>query len=609
MIQEQFKHTELTFQLIVESSPNAIVLVNKEGKIAYVNNQTEKLFGYTRVELIGQLVEMLIPQRYGAKHPGFRNIFFALPSVRSMGAGRELFASRKDKTEFPIEIGLNPIVTVDGTMVLASIIDITERKKAEERFRLVVESAPNAMVLINDQGIITLVNKQTEILFDYARGELIGKKLEILLPERFTNQHPEHRNSFFKTPKTRSMGAGSDLFARKKNGAEIQVEIGLNPIEAAEGQMVLASIIDITDRKKAEERFRLVVESAPNAMILINQEGMITLVNKQTEVLFGYARSELIGEKLEILLPERFSLHHSTHRNTFFKKPQTRSMGVGRDLFARRKNGTEVQVEIGLNPIETAEGQLVLASIIDITERKIQENSLKKQVELETKNKELEQFAYVASHDLQEPLRTVSNYMQIFEEDYLKQLDGNALQYIHSVNNATKRMSMLVKALLDFSRLGRDRKLTRVDCKRLINDVISDLQIMIRDSGAIIDVSEMPELNMYEIEIGQLFQNLISNAIKFRKKDSKPEVHIFSTKAGMKWKFSVRDNGIGIAPVHFERIFEIFQRLHADDEYGGNGIGLANCKKIVELHQGEIWIESTLGKGTTFNFTIPHLAL
>jgi len=228
---------------------------------------------------------------------------------------------------------------------------------------------------------------------------------------------------------------------------------------------------------------------------------------------------------------------------------------------------------------------------------------------MESKNKELEQFAYVASHDLQEPLRTVSNYMQIFEEDYLEKLDAPARKYIQSTKNATKRMSTLVKALLDFSRLGRDRRLAHVDCKKLINNVISDLQTMIKHSNAIVDVADMPSLNLYEIEIGQLFQNLISNALKFHKTASRPEVHIFSTKADGKWQFSVRDNGIGIAPAHFNRIFDIFQRLHTTAEYEGNGIGLANCKKIVELHQGEIWVESTLGKGATFNFTIPHLAL
>lgn len=482
----QIKHTELTFQLIVESSPNAIVLVNIEGKIAYINSQTEKLFGYSRGELIGQTVEVLIPKRYTEKHPEFRNIFFTSPSVRSMGAGRELFALRKDETEFPIEIGLNPIVTVDGTLVLASIIDITERKKAEERFRLVVESAPNAMVLVNHAGNITLVNKQAEILF-------------------------------------------------------------------------------------------------------------------------GYERNELIGNKLEILIPGRFSAHHPELRHRFFTEPQTRPMGGGRDLFAKRKDGSEIQVEIGLNPIETVEGQMVLASIIDITERKIKESALKKQVELEIKNRELEQFAYVASHDLQEPLRTVSNYMQVFEEDYVKLLDDNARKYLHSVKNATQRMSMLVKALLDFSRLGRDKKLITIDCNKLISNVLADLQRMIKSTDAIISVGEMPTtLKVYEVEISQVFQNLITNAIKFQKKGVQPQVRINVHQVNEKWQFSISDNGIGIAPQHFERIFGIFQRLHASTEYEGNGIGLANCKKIIELHQGEIWVESVLGKGSTFNFTIPQ---
>ena len=170
-------------------------------------------------------------------------------------------------------------------------------------------------------------------------------------------------------------------------------------------------------------------------------------------------------------------------------------------------------------------------------------------------------------------------------------------------------MSTLVRALLDFSRLGRNKKLAHVDFKKIITNVIADLQMIIKKSNTTIDVGEMPELNIYEIEIGQLFQNLITNAIKFQKKDTSPKIKIRSKKVNEKWHFSVSDNGIGIAPAHYERIFDIFQRLHNNNEYQGNGIGLANCKKIVELHQGKIWIESTLGKGTTFNFTISHLSL
>jgi light-regulated signal transduction histidine kinase (bacteriophytochrome) len=197
--------------------------------------------------------------------------------------------------------------------------------------------------------------------------------------------------------------------------------------------------------------------------------------------------------------------------------------------------------------------------------------------------------------------------MQVFEEDYVEKLDDKARNYIKSVNNATRRMSTLVKALLDFSRLGRNRKLVRVDCKLVINNVISDLKTLVENSGATIEVGKMPSLPVYEIEFTQLFQNLISNAIKFRKNNTRPEVRITCVRANEKYQFSVADNGIGIMPVHFGRIFDIFQRLHPNSEYEGNGIGLANCKKIVELHQGEIWVDSELEKGTTFNFTIPKL--
>ncbi len=358
--------------------------------------------------------------------------------------------------------------------------------------------------------------------------------------------------------------------------------------------------------ERVEEQFRLVglvVESAPNAMILVNQDGVITLVNNRTEELFAYERKELIGSQLEMLIPPGVAPQHPGHRNLFFQKPQTRSMGAGRDLFARRKNGTEVQVEIGLNPIETAKGHMVLASIVDVTERKLQEARRVKH------NKELEQFAYIASHDLQEPLRTVSNYMQVFEEDYREVLDDKARKYLETVTHSIKRMSLLIAALLDFSHLSSNKKRTSVDCATITEAVKADLATLIKASGAVIDVSELPRLNVFETDLRQVFQNLISNAIKFRKKDVPPEIRIRAEKANEKWTFSVSDNGIGIASDHFDRIFNMFQRLHTNQEFEGSGIGLANCKKIVELHHGEIWVESKLGQGTTFYFTIPDGAI
>ena len=241
----------------------------------------------------------------------------------------------------------------------------------------------------------------------------------------------------------------------------------------------------------------------------------------------------------------------------------------------------------------------LLKSIIDNTEIRIQDAILKKQ------NKELEQFAYIASHDLQEPLRTVSNYMEAFEEEYSTLLDANATRYLVGVKKATNRMSTLIQSVLNFSQSGSSRKIVQVDFKKLVNDVLADLENLIKTSKAVIEITEMPEIEVCETEIRQVFQNLISNAIKFRKKGTAPRIQIRSEKLQDNWRFLISDNGIGISPENFGRVFDIFQCLNSNNEYEGCGIGLANCKRIVALHQGVINVESILGQGSTFYFTIP----
>jgi PAS domain S-box-containing protein len=231
-----------------------MVMVNAAGRIEMVNLQAERVFGYTRAEMIGHPVEMLLPARMRSHHPDLRRAFFTDPQSRPMGIGRDLFARRKDGSEFPVEIGLNPIETDEGTMVLSAIVDISERKRSEERFRLVVEAAPNAMVMINGRGEIEMVNAQAERVFGYARTEMLGQPVEMLVPHRFRGHHPALRHSFGGVAEARPMGAGRDLFARRKDGSEFPVEIGLNPIETEDGIMVLSAIVDISDRKQKENR-------------------------------------------------------------------------------------------------------------------------------------------------------------------------------------------------------------------------------------------------------------------------------------------------------------------------------------------------------------------
>jgi PAS domain S-box-containing protein len=587
------------FRAAVESAPSGMVMIDRTGKIVLVNREIERLFDYARDELLGEPIEMLVPERLRARHPMFRVDFLKNPQTRAMGAGRDLFGVRRDGTEVPVEIGLNPIETDEGQFVLASVVDISARKRAEARFRAAVESAPNGMVMIDRGGKIILVNREIERLFGYAREELLGQLIERLVPARFREHHPAFRTDFFAHPQTRSMGAGRDLFGVRKDGVEFPVEIGLNPIETDEGLFVLASVVDISARKQAEARFRAAVESAPNGMVMVDRGGKIILVNREIERLFLYSREELLGQPIERLVPQRFRGRHPGYRTDFFTHPQARTMGAGRDLFGVRKDGVEFAVEIGLNPIETEEGLFVLASVVDISARKRAEEELRRS------NAELERFAYVASHDLQEPLRMVGNYVQLLGKRYKGKLDSDADEFIGFALDGAVRMQRLIEDLLAYSRVSsRGAEFTPTDAGAVLDHALANLKLAIEDAEAIVTHDALPVVPADQSQLEHVFLNLIGNALKFRG-PQRPEVHVSAEQRDGAWQFSVRDNGIGIESQYFDRIFVIFQRLHGREQYPGTGIGLAITKRIVERHGGRIWLESEPGKGSTFFFTLP----
>jgi PAS domain S-box-containing protein len=476
----------------------------------------------------------------------------------------------------------------------------------ELSFQLMVEASPTALVLVNSFGKIAYVNRSVENMFLYEKQELIGQDLSILIPQRFRNNHHHLLLHFFNEPKSRQMGENRKLFALRKDQSEFPVQIGLNPIVTVEGTLILATIIDITENLKVNEQFKLVVESAPYAMLLTNEKGEIVMVNKQAEFLFGYSRKELFNQSIEILVPQRFKISHPDLRATFHKNPQIRPMGNGRNLSAMTKDQKELQVEIGLTPITLTDGNFILASVVDVTERKNNEKAFRLYTKrIEEKNKELEQITYIASHDLREPLNSISSLINIIIEDDEYKASKELYKLLSYIDQSASRMKNLVSGLLDFTRLGKNADLKQTDLNVLIRSVLNDLASMIQQSNCKIKYNKLPEISVYELEFRLLFQNLIGNAIKYRKKNIPPEIEIIAKHERFEWVFSVKDNGIGIPSDQYEKVFLLFQRLHDMNTYDGIGIGLAHCKKIVELHDGEIWVESEINKGSTFHFSIP----
>jgi protein-histidine pros-kinase len=573
------------------------------------NPAAEEIFGYSSAEALGRrLNELLAPPnaqvmlQTSVSHGGVEHV-----------AVYEAVRRRKDGTLIQVNVSRRILTDrTDGAAIIYTKKDITplqvgrDARLVQNRFSAVLEVTPDAILVTNALGRIVYVNSQAGRVFGFDPATLVGKPVELLLPERYRAAHGKHRNGFFAQPRARAMGHGLELFGLRANGEEFPVEISLSPLVTDDGTMVMSAVRDIVDRKKAERKFRMLLEAAPDAMVIVASDGRISLVNSQTLQLFGYTREELLGRPIEMLIPYRFRGGHAAHRNSFFGQPRARAMGAGLDLYGLRKDGTEFPVEISLSPLETEEGLFVSSAIRDASERRRIERTLQEA------NRMKSEFLANMSHELRTPLNGIIGFSEFLIDEKRGTLNAKQKEYLNDILSSGQHLLRLINDVLDLSKVeaGRMELFPETfSVPAAIDEVCAIVSTMARKKHITLSqqTSDVPtELTLDRQKLMQVLYNLLSNALKFTEANGTVTVDVQLERPDL-LRIAVEDSGIGIRAVDFPKLFVEFQQLDSgtDRHYGGTGLGLALTKRLVEFQHGSISVTSEPGRGSTFIVTLP----
>jgi protein-histidine pros-kinase len=604
-------------RLVLQQMPDAVVLISLDSTIVHWTSSATAVFGYCTAEACGQpLTDLITPtDRHDEERRCFEHV------LQTGSCSYESIRRKKDGTLLHMDISCKSVADAgdDALLLLVSYKDVTslkvlrDAKLLEAKYRDLLESMPDGIVLANSTGHVVLANSQAERLFGYSVGELRGQPVETLLPERFRSGHVGHRSNYFGQPRARTMGAGLELFGLRKDGGEFPVEISLSPLETEEGTLVMSAVRDITERKKAEQKFRGLLESAPDAFVIVNRSGEIVLINSQAEKLFGYRREELLGKKVDVLVPRRFKTNHAQYRSGFFHEPRTRAMGAGLELYGLRKDGTEFPVEISLSPLETEEGVLVSSAIRDITERKQFERTLHdKNIELERANLAKDRFLASMSHELRTPLNAIIGFTGTLLMKLPGPLTNDQEKQLRTIQASARHLLSLINDLLDVARIESGKvelQSQPVSCQRVIQHLVETLGPLASIKGLQF-VVDMPHEEIVvetdERALSQILINLINNAIKFTERGCITIALAATKEGGMDTRIDVIDTGVGIKDEDRPKLFQAFTQLDSSTtrRFEGTGLGLYLSQKLATLIGGKLSFASEFGTGSCFSLLL-----